>query len=162
VAATATLAERANQVGKPVISDEPIGAGERVEPSRRLTDPAVFFGLGVMARMSGVPTTFHCSDCLYAREPGPRQQASAAAFIEGVRLLPERRSFSLIPIGEVLTGSAVPGATAVHAARDETGEWVVVAALGAGEALVFPWAAGWTGEELAKKAGIAVFRARRQ
>ena len=159
VGATARLADLARQAGKPVVSDEPIGAGERVERRRRWTNPAVFFGLGLMGRMSGVPATFHCEDCLYAKVPGPTQQACATAFIEGARLLPEGRRFSLVPVSGMLRQATLPGVTAIHAAEDETGEWTVVAALGAPPRLVLPWAEGWTGKVIARKGRVTVFRA---
>lgn len=164
VARSAVLAGLAREAGKPVVSDEPIGAAERDVRGRRSADPAVFFGLGLLGRMGGVPTTFHCEDCLRARIPGPRQDACAAAFVEGARLLPEDRGFSLLPggAGEVLAAPAVAGASSVHAASDEAREWVVLAALGARDNLALPWAPGWKGEALARRPGIAVFRVRHE
>jgi len=72
------------EAGKPVVNDEPIGAGERDEPGRRLSDPGFFRDLasrGVAAGLAG--GTFHCEDCLQARVPGPIQQRSARAWVEG-------------------------------------------------------------------------------
>jgi hypothetical protein len=163
VSRTAALASLAGQVGRPVINDEPIGADERPVRGRRSNDPSVFFGLGLLARMSGVATTFHCEDCLRARRPGPTQDACAAAFIDGVRLLPEGGRFSLAPpagTGGMLSGTAVAGVEAIHAATDASGEWRVVVALGAAEKTALPWAKGWGGELLARRPGVAVFRAR--
>lgn len=163
VSRTADLARLATEISRPVLNDEPIGAGERPVRSRRSNDPAVFFGLGLLGRMAGVPTTFHCEDCLRARRPGPTQDACAAAFIEGVRLLPEERRFSLVsPSDGRLTSATVPGVEAIHAAIDDTGGWTVVVALGAPGTVTLPWAKGWQGEALARRPGIAVFRAHRR
>ena len=75
------------EAGKPVVNDEPIGAGERDEPGRRLSDPGFFRDLasrGVAAGLAG--GTFHCEDCLQARVPGPLQQRSARAWVEGASI----------------------------------------------------------------------------
>ncbi len=72
------------EAGKPVVNDEPIGASERGEPGRRLSDPGFFRALasrGVAAGLAGA--TFHCEDCLQARVPGPIQQRCARAWVEG-------------------------------------------------------------------------------
>ncbi|HSK08548.1 MAG TPA: hypothetical protein VK911_03165 [Vicinamibacterales bacterium] len=171
VGLTARLGALARGAGTPVVNDEPIGAGERLEPGRRLADPGVFYGFGVLSRLTGVPTTFHCEDCMYARPLGKTQEASAAAFIEGTRLLPEGRRF--LPVDPVAGGSGagegrahpllktreVPGGVEVHAAADESGDWVVVAALGAPPDLALPWAPGWSVTPLASRPGIVVYRA---
>ncbi len=159
VGRTADLARLAGAAATPVVNDEPIGADERPVRGRRSNDPAVFFALGLLGRMAAVPTTFHCEDCLFARRPGPTQDACATAFIEGTRLLPDERRFSLEPAGRVLASTAVPGVEATHAAADGSREWIVVAALGASGAATLPWAKGWRGEELARRPGVIVYRA---
>lgn len=162
VSRTADLARLARTAGTTVVNDEPIGADERPTRGRRSNDPAVFFALGLLGRMAGVPTTFHCEDCLFARRPGPTQDACATAFIEGTRLLPDGRRFSLEPTRRLLAASVVPGVEAVHAAADASGAWTVVAALGTSGAATLPWATGWRPEELARRPGVAVYRAIRR
>jgi hypothetical protein len=79
------LAMLAVETGKPVVADEPIGAAERAEPGRRLSDFGFFGALGSRTAAGGLAGgTFHCEDCLYARTPGPVQQACARAWIQGV------------------------------------------------------------------------------
>lgn len=78
---------------KPVINDEPIGAAEPGTPGQRLYDSQYFFALGVLNAGFGIDGTFHCQDCLRSIVPGPRQQESARAFIEGMRLIPAGRRF---------------------------------------------------------------------
>jgi hypothetical protein len=72
------------ETGKPVVNGEPIGAAERVEPGRRLAAPEFFRALGRRQSEAGLAGgTFHCEDCMYARTPGPVQQACAQAWIQG-------------------------------------------------------------------------------
>lgn len=81
------LGRLAAQTGKPVVSGEPIGAGERDQPGRRLSDPVFFRDLarrGLDAGLAG--GTFHCEDGLLARIPGPVQQACARAWVEGATI----------------------------------------------------------------------------
>jgi hypothetical protein len=78
------LGRLAAETGKPVVNDEPIGAGERDEPGRRLSDPGFFRDLASRTRAAGLAGgTFHCEDGLFARVPGPIQQACARAWVEG-------------------------------------------------------------------------------
>ncbi|RPJ83564.1 MAG: hypothetical protein EHM13_07130 [Acidobacteria bacterium] len=161
VAEVAALSER---FGLPIVSDEPIGAGERDEPGRRLSDPAVFFGLGVLGRMAAVPTTFHCEDCLYARPPGKTQDASATAFIEGSRLLPGSLGLSLHgrhskADGGPLSRSPVQGVRSLHVAIDSTGSEVFVAAVGVSPGAAIAWRDGWSIERLGGREGISLFEA---
>jgi hypothetical protein len=79
------LGTLALETGKPVVSGEPIGAAERDEPGRRLSDPGFFRTLAsrtAAARLAG--GTFHCEDCLGARIPGRVQRACAQAWVQGV------------------------------------------------------------------------------
>jgi len=78
------LGDLARATGKPVVNGEPIGAGERDEPGRRLADPGFFRDLAKRTSAAGLAGgTFHCEDGLYARVPGPVQQACARAWAEG-------------------------------------------------------------------------------
>ncbi|MFO7693413.1 MAG: hypothetical protein R6V57_10045 [Vicinamibacterales bacterium] len=78
------LRRLAVEAGKPVVNDEPIGAGERDEPGRRLSDPGFFRDLASRTRIAGLAGgTFHCEDGLFARVPGPVQQACARAWVQG-------------------------------------------------------------------------------
>lgn len=66
-----------------VVADEPIGAAERPEPGRRVSNPSDFFNEAAEARTLGIGMTFHCEDCLQAVVPGPVQRQCAEAFIRG-------------------------------------------------------------------------------
>jgi hypothetical protein len=89
VARIRDLANLSRRTGKFVVDNEPIGAAEKIERSRRDTLPAVFFAQGALSRLLEVGSTFHCSDCLQAQIPGPTQKACAGAFIAGATLVPD-------------------------------------------------------------------------
>jgi hypothetical protein len=89
VARVRELADLSKRTGKFVVDNEPIGAAEKIERSRRDTLPAAFFAQGVLSRLLEVGSTFHCSDCLEAKVPGPTQKACAEAFIAGATVVPD-------------------------------------------------------------------------
>jgi hypothetical protein len=81
------LGALAKETGKPVVNGEPIGAGERDDPGRRLADPDFFRDLAGRTSAAGLAGgTFHCEDCLYARVPGPVQRACAQAWTRGAAI----------------------------------------------------------------------------
>jgi hypothetical protein len=84
VARVQLLGSLALQTGKPVVNGEPIGAAERDQPGRRLSDPGFFRDLARQTSAAGLAGgTFHCEDGLFARVPGPVQQACARAWVQG-------------------------------------------------------------------------------
>lgn len=81
------LGRLADDTGKPVVNGEPIGAAERDDPGRRLSDPDFFRELARRTSAAGLAGgTFHCEDGLRSRMPGPVQQACARAWVEGALL----------------------------------------------------------------------------
>ena len=157
------FARLAEQTGRPVVSDEPIGAGERVDPGRRLVDPAVFFAMGLLGRMAGVGSTFHCEDCLQARVPGPTQTACARAFVEGSLAVPDAEGASLVAAGSgggPLSVEQVPGAAGVYVASISGGRWHLVLALGLRPGAAIPWRQRWSATVVAERPGVRVYRAR--
>lgn len=79
---------------KPVISDEPIGAGASLQPGRRDDVPARFRAAGLLTRLAGLGATFHYEGGLHARVPEGREQECFNAWNEAWSLLPvdvERR-----------------------------------------------------------------------
>jgi hypothetical protein len=87
VARVRDLADLSKRTGKFVVDNEPIGSAEKIERSRRDTLPAAFFAQGVLSRLFEVGSTFHCSDCLEAKVPGPTQKTCADAFIAGATVV---------------------------------------------------------------------------
>jgi hypothetical protein len=63
------------RLGVPVVSDEPIGAGERLEPGRRDNDPARFAAAARATQAAGLGATFHYTGGIQAIIPSGRQLA---------------------------------------------------------------------------------------
>ena len=82
------LAHVAEATGRPVLSGEPFGAGEKRVPGTRETDPDLFFTYGALCRVFELSCNFHLEAGLHAALPGPVQQAGAEAFIAGTRAAP--------------------------------------------------------------------------
>jgi hypothetical protein len=135
------LGALARRTGKPVVNDEPVGAGEKLEPGRRWVASEAFFALGLMNRLYSVGGTFHFDDGLHARVPGPNQQAAARAFVEGMRLLPD--GIRPVPVRDEGPVASFDPKTvrSVHAAG--AGDRVWVAALGVSGEPRIGWRAGW-------------------
>ncbi len=66
---------------KPLISDEPIGAGEARIPGRRENNPAVFRQMAAKSRRLGLGATFHYEGGLQAQIPAGRELACFQAWI---------------------------------------------------------------------------------
>lgn len=155
------MAGLAANAGRPVVNDEPIGAGERLDPGRRLVNPQVFFALALLGRMTGVGSTFHCEDCLQAKLPGPIQAACAAAFIEGSRVLPDAAPASLVAgssRGGPLASETVAGAAGVHVASVSGGRWYLVLALGLRPGASIPWRPRWSATVVHEGRGVRVYK----
>ena len=71
------------------VDDEPIGADETSQPSKRSSDPGVFFLQGVLSRIFETGSTFHSQAGLTSAPFGPVQQACAEAFIRGTAIVPD-------------------------------------------------------------------------
>jgi hypothetical protein len=93
--------------GKPVINNEPIGAGEADEAGKRESDPAIFYTMGALNRLMEVGGIFHSSDGLMAQRLGPNQRRCAEAFIAGSRAIPDTPRLSYRNAGH--DGSPVRG-----------------------------------------------------
>jgi hypothetical protein len=158
------LASLSQQLGKPVIDNEPIGAAEAEARDRRDASPAAFFAQGALSRILEVGSTFHCEDCLLARVPGLKQEQAAVAFIEGTQIIPDDVTVTYRPAHTV--GSPVSGA--VKGQADErlfpavagSRAWVVVLG-GTGETAI-TWTAGWrSAGQTARWPGVEVWSATR-
>jgi hypothetical protein len=139
VARARDLAALSARTGKFVVDNEPIGAAEKPERSRRDSAPDAFFAQGVASRLAGAGATFHCEDCLHARVPGPVQQQCAKAFIAGLEALPRevapqppRADVARLPEGA--QGALASGVAGPRA-------WVLL--LGPADASTLRWERGW-------------------
>ncbi|MGE5836336.1 MAG: hypothetical protein ACM4AI_17820, partial [Acidobacteriota bacterium] len=83
------LEQVSRTTGRPVLSGEPFGAGEKRVPGSRETDPDLFFTYGALCRVFEISCNFHLEAGLNAVEPGPVQQAAASAFIAGTKAAPD-------------------------------------------------------------------------
>jgi hypothetical protein len=70
--------------GKPVVSDEPIGAADRPVPGRRDNDPANFRRAARVARQAGIASTFHYEGGLQARRPNAVEARCLDAWLDGL------------------------------------------------------------------------------
>jgi hypothetical protein len=70
--------------GKPVVADEPIGAGDRIEPGRRDNDPDRFRNGARAAREAGIGATFHYDGGIQTRALTTIEMACLDAWLEGL------------------------------------------------------------------------------
>jgi hypothetical protein len=83
------LEQVSRTTGRPVLSGEPFGAGEKRVPGTRETDPDLFFTYGALCRVFEISCNFHLEAGLNAVQPGSVQQAAADAFIAGTKAAPD-------------------------------------------------------------------------
>ena len=95
-------ARRVAQLQKPVISDEPIGAGAVLEPGRRDNEPSRFAAAAALTRLAGMGATFHYNAGIHTAIPGGREAVCLAAWQTGLALLEDAPAG-----GEFLEGDAV-------------------------------------------------------
>ncbi len=72
---------------KPLVSDEPIGAGPEYQPGRRDNEPSRFAAAAALTRFVGMSATFHYEGGLQAAIPAGREAACLAAWQLGLALL---------------------------------------------------------------------------
>lgn len=95
-------ARRVAQLGKPVISDEPMGAGPEYQPGRRDNEPPRFAAAAALTQLAGLGATFHYEGGLQARVPRSREAACLDAWQAGLALIPQAAAH-----GEFLEGARV-------------------------------------------------------
>jgi len=105
--------------GKPVVNDEPIGAGDKSDPGRRDDEPERFRALALLSRMIGVGATFHYEGGLHARIPERRQRECFDAWQEAWTLLPAESGFTFSVAG-------APGSPVQSVKGDVAGAYVAV------------------------------------
>ena len=70
--------------GKPLVADEPIGAGDRIEPGRRDNEPERFRKGAQAARKAGIGATFHYDGGIQTRPLTATEMACLDAWLEGL------------------------------------------------------------------------------
>ena len=131
---------------KPVVSDEPIGAGSDLQPGRRDNAPARFRAAALLTRLAGLGATFHYEGGIQARVPEGRERECFDAWNEAWTLLPEHiereGAFSTAGSGRaIVAGYERSRMQGVYERVAETRAWVL--ALGDADAKL-KLAAGWT------------------
>ena len=134
------------RAGRPVINDEPIGAGPRYEPGRRDDEPERFRAAALLGRMIGLGATFHYEGGLQAQLPAGRERLCFEAWQEAWQLLPETLSDAgLARPGDAgspvlaVTGAPFVGA---YVGWRENRAWLLV--FGTKGAVHVEWSEGWT------------------
>lgn len=163
VLAIAPGAEFLARWNKPVISDEPIGAGPKYERGRRDDVPARFRAAALLTRLAGLGATFHYEGGLQAGIPTGRELECFTAWNEAWTLLPanleQRGAFRR-------AGDA--GAAVVSFARDaalevferQRGNQVSVLVINPRGNPALKWAPAWTPTETKRLDGAWLIAAR--
>ncbi len=164
VLALAQGPELVQRWNKPVVSDEPIGAGPIYQPGRRDDSPARFRAAALLTRLTGLGATFHYEGGLQAAVPTGRELECFNAWNEAWTLLPSdvERSGTFHRAGKA--GAAVvefrsDKALAVFERQRGSTAWVV--AISPADGFSMRWATGWTPMQTRRLDGVWVFSARR-
>ena len=162
------LAEGASLVErwrKPVVSDEPIGAGEHFVAGRRDDDPRRFAAAALLTRFAGLQPTFHYEGGLLAKRPTGREQAAFDAWSKALDAFTEAR----VPAdGRFLRGDAmksvadVSGARTTFARSGDREAWLLILDPVEDSSHTVRWVAPWRGEGEWKVPGVQLVRAIRQ
>lgn len=137
--------ELLRKAGKPVINDEPIGAGRTFQPGRRDDSPERFRAHALLAGLIGLYSTFHYEGGLHAKPPSSRELECFRAWREGTELAGEgpRGVPKIVPLGRDAPAAAdLPAQGGAYAVVDGDRAWVLVYGDGAG-ATEIKWLKGW-------------------
>lgn len=88
VGALAQGRDLVTKYGRPVVSDEPMGAAETAQPGRRDNSAERFRAAALLTRMTGMHATFHYEGGLHARIPRGAEKAAFDAWREAWTILP--------------------------------------------------------------------------
>ena len=126
VLALAEGATLASGWGKPVISDEPIGAAPAAVPGRRDSEPARFAAAASLTRLAGLGATFHYEGGLQAQIPSGRELQCFDAWVSGLDLLRGLPAGGRFLVGEELAKIAeIEGVRAAFGRTFGNDTWIV-------------------------------------
>ena len=161
VLAIADRADWRSKLNKPVVSDEPIGAGPEYQPGRRDNEPVRFGAAAALTRLAGMHATFHYESGLQAKVPSPPEAASLAAWRSGLALVDET------PTGGAFVAAAgldrivqIDGARAAFARVEAT--QVRLLLIDAPAKAAVTWADGWSELRRASAPGVQLIVAERR
>ncbi|OFW08528.1 MAG: hypothetical protein A3H96_15175 [Acidobacteria bacterium RIFCSPLOWO2_02_FULL_67_36] len=157
-------AEMLRRWKKPLVSDEPIGAGPIYDAGRRDTDPARFRAAGLLTRLAGLGATFHYEAGLHARVPTGRELECFNAWNEAWTVLPDDIETSGVFHRAGDGGAAVASfdsgaALAVFERQRADTAWVIAVGVRGDPGL--KWAPGWQPSEVRRSDRLQVLRARK-
>ena len=164
VLAIAEGASIARQFKKPVVSDEPIGAGARFEPGRRDDVPARFRAAALLTRLAGLGATFHHQGGLQATIPAGRELECFNGWNAAWLLLPRQIERDGVfrragDDGAAVTSFSQDRALAVFERQIANVAWVLVVNPRAGFSAT--WATGWRVTRVRRLQGAWIITARR-
>jgi hypothetical protein len=149
--------------GKPVVNDEPIGAGQTFQPGRRDASPERFRAHAVFAGLTGLYSTFHYEGGLQAKRPAGRELECFNAWREGVQLAEDGpRGIPQIMLlqGKAPARARVPAKGGAFAVLEGDRAWVLVFGEGA-EASAIKWLGNWKPERPQRWPGLQLTTGRR-
>jgi hypothetical protein len=156
-------AQLERRAGKPVVSDEPVGAGEVFEPGRREDDPDRIRTMSLLTRMAGLGSTFHYHDGVRTLIPEGRQAECLRAWLEAFTILPPHLESNTA--FEVSDGPVVPveilrgrGPLPLFFARGKRAAWVLM--VGALPHAKLTWRKGWQVEARHQWPGTVLYNVR--
>jgi hypothetical protein len=142
-----------SSLGKPVVSDEPIGAAEWAVPGQRDNDPARFRAMALTDRFLGVGATFHYEGGLNALVPEGREAACFRAWLNAWTALSGdfelRARFVGSPGADSPVALDTGGRGRALEVREDGVTWILL--VGAAGAPKAAWRDGW------RAAGIRVW-----
>lgn len=116
---------------KPVVSDEPIGAGPVFQAGQRDDAPARFRAAALLTRLAGLGATFHYEAGLQARVPEGRELACFNAWNQAWTLLPrdvERHGAFAMPgaPGSIVAAHDRQRIIGIYERTDAASGWILV------------------------------------
>jgi hypothetical protein len=165
VLAIADGVSMARQFKKPLVSDEPIGAGPRFEPGRRDDSTARFRAAALLTRLAGLGATFHYQGGLQAKIPAGRELECFNAWNEAWSILPAEleRAGAFRRAGD--PGAAVTsyaGDRALGVFERQTGNIARAIVIDPRPGFSAAWSAGWRVTGTERRRGAWLISARRE
>ena len=152
------------QWNKPVVSDEPIGAGPAFETGRRDDSSERFRAAALLTRLAGLGATFHYEGGLQASIPVGRELECFNAWNEAWTLLPsdiERTGSFKRARDEAAAVVDYSSDKALAVFERQRGNLAWVAVINPSQGLAMRWGPGWNPQQTRRLQGVWLISARR-